>query len=173
MPQKPVTNPVTPPVTTNTTITNPTPAVINKPATDTITNKPVQPVVSPFNHTPDGAHFVVLVLTKVDNVFVNEAKNAFFRYSRENYINKLMTTELVNIDTDNKLLLMSPFKNANEAIAFIDRAKPVTATEIIPWLKGGRYSYLVITEKNLDLLKANKDIENYKNFINQYFPGKF
>ena len=68
---------------------------------------------------------------------------------------------------------MSPFKNATDAIAYIDRAKPVTSTEIIPWLKGGRYSYLVITEKNLDLLKANKDLENYRNFINQYFPGKF
>ena len=162
-----------PPVTTNTITPTPTLPVLNKPATDTITNKPVQPVVSPFSHTPDAAHYVVLVLTKVDAVFVNEAKNAFFRYNRENYPNKLISAEILTLDTDNKFLLMSPFKNAQEAIAYIDKAKPVTASEILPWLKGGRYSFLIITDNNLDLLKANKDKENYKNFINQYFPGKF
>ena len=151
----------TPPVTNN-----------NKPITDTTSQLP-KSIVSPYRHTPDVAHYVVLVLTKVDPVFVNEAKNAFFRYNRETFSNKLMSTELYTLDADNKLLLISPFTNAQDAVSYVDRTKPVTATEIIPWLKGGRFSFSVITEKNLDLLKAGKDLENYKNFINPYFPGKF
>ncbi len=154
---------------------NPQPPITNtnKPITDTTSKQPPKPVVSAFSHTPDASHYVVLILNKVDPVFVNEAKNAFFRYNRETYYNKQMATEVINIDNENKFLIISPFKNSQEAVAYIDRAKPVTATEIIPWLKGGKYSFSVITDKNLDLLKENKDVENYKNFINQYFPGKF
>ena len=165
-PVQPVINTTKPP-DQPTTITN------NKPASDSTINRPPKTVVSPFIHTPDVAHYVVIILTKVDNVFVNEAKNAFYRYNRETFYNKLMSAELYNLDTENNLLLISPFKNAQEATDYVDKTKPVTATEIIPWLKGGRFAFSVITEKNLDLLKAGKDIENYKNFINQYFPGKF
>ena len=162
----PVQQPPQQPVTNN-------PNTIRKTNTDSTKQSPVQPLVSPFTYTPDASHYVVLILTKVDPVFVNEAKNAFFRYNRETHYNKIMTTEIVNIDADNRFLLISPFKNVQEAIAYIDKAKPVTATEIIPWLKGGRYAFSVITDKNLDLLKVNQDLENYKNFLNQQLPGKF
>jgi hypothetical protein len=160
----------TPPVTTNTP--QPLP-VAPKTITDTTAKQPVLPVASPYTHTPDAAHYVVLVLNKVDPVFVTEARNAFFRYNRETYRNKILNTELLNLDAENKLLLISPFKNAQEAVEYTDRARPVTPTEIIPWLKGGKYSFAVINDKNLDLLKANKDIDNYRNFLNQHLPGKF
>ena len=166
--------------------------VINKPVTktDSIANKPNQPptvvitppptdstakkaIVSPYTFTPDASHYVVLILNKVDPVFVNEAKNAFFRYNRETYYNKIMTAEIVDLDAENRLLLMSPFKNAQEAVDYIVKAKPLASTEIIPWLKGGKYNFSIITDKNLDLLKANKDLGNYQNFMNQKMPGKF
>ena len=160
-----------PPVTTTTN--PPVQQPIAKTITDSTTKQPVQPVVSPFTYTPDAVHYVVLILTKVDPVFVNEAKNAFFRYNRETYYNKMMSAEIENIDGENKLLLISPFKNVQEALAYVDKAKPVTGTEIIPWLKGGRYIFSVITDKNLDLLRANKDLDNYKSFLNQHLPGRF
>jgi hypothetical protein len=84
-----------------------------------------------------------------------------------------MTVELIELDGENRLLLISPFKNAQEAMDYIDKTKPKTATEIIPWLKGGKYTYSIITDKNLDVLKANKDLETYKTFLNQNMPGKF
>ncbi len=58
-------------------------------------------------------------------------------------------------------------------LIILTKARPLTPTEIIPWLKGGKYSFSIITEKNLDLLKASKDIENYKKFLDQNLPGKF
>ena len=84
-----------------------------------------------------------------------------------------MQTELVEIDTDNRLLLISPFKNAAEAIAYVDQTQPKTSTEIVPWLKGGKYTYSIITEKNLDVLKNTKDIEKYTEFLQKSVPGKF
>jgi hypothetical protein len=155
---KPVDKPVTPPN--------------NRP--DTVTNKPVpKTVASAYVHTPDAPHYVVLVLNKVDPVFSNEAKNAFARYNRETFYNKPMTIELLQLDTENRLMLVSPFKTAQEAIDYVDRTKPKTASEIIPWLKGGKYSFSIISEKNLEMLKTNKDIIIYDAFIKQSVPGKF
>jgi hypothetical protein len=84
-----------------------------------------------------------------------------------------MSAELVPIDADNRLLLLSPFKTAAEAVDYITKIKPKTATEIIPWLKGGKYSFSIITGRNLEILKTNKDLDIYKSFLNQKLPGMF
>ena len=84
-----------------------------------------------------------------------------------------MQAELIEIDTANRLLLISPFKNATEALAYIDQTRPKTASEIIPWLKGGKYSYSIITDKNLEILKNSKDLDKYKKFLDKNVPGKF
>jgi hypothetical protein len=55
----------------------------------------------------------------------------------------------------------------------VDQARPRTASEIIPWLKGGKYSYSVITARNLALLKESKDLTKYSQFLEQHIPGKF
>ncbi|HSU29092.1 MAG TPA: tetratricopeptide repeat protein [Chitinophagaceae bacterium] len=146
---------------------------VNKPIVPKDTVAVVKPIVTPYSFKPDEAYYVVLFLNKVDGVFSGEAKNAFFRYNRETYYNKIMTADLIQLDGENRMLLMSPFKNAQEAVDYITRTRPVTATEIIPWLKNGKYGFSIISDKNLDLLKANPDVETYKAFINQYFPGKF
>jgi len=148
------------------------PVVRNTP--DTLSNKPAPKFVnSPFTHAPETDHYVVLILNKVDPVFINEARNAFNRYNRETFYNKPMDAQLTELDADNKLLLIRPFKNAQEAIDYVDRTRPRTASEIIPWLRGGKYSFSIITEKNLNLLLANKDLAGYKSFLNQQFAGKF
>jgi hypothetical protein len=148
---------------------------VKQPVVDTAVAKPIVDVPKPssYNFKADVPHYVVLVLNKVDGVFVNEAKNAFARYNRDTYYNKPMNAELSTLDADNRLLLISPFKTAQEAIDYIDKTKPKTATEIIPWLKGGKYSYSIIDASNLELLKTKKSIEEYNQFMNQHFPGKF
>jgi hypothetical protein len=150
------------------------PVVINKPAKDTITKQPVKQAAGPFyNYEAELPHYVVIVLNKVDPIFINEAKNAFSRYNRDTYYNKQMQAELVEIDNDNRLLLISPFKNAAEAVAYVDQTRPKTSNEIIPWLKGGKYSYSIITEQNLEILKNSKDLDKYKQFLDKNVPGKF
>jgi hypothetical protein len=150
-------------------------AVTNKPAVDSANIKTVTLPKAPtaFALDTNAAHYVVRVLNKVDPVFCNEAKNAFFRYNREVYYNKQIAAELTDYDADNKLLLMSPFINANEAIEYVSRAKPKAATEIIPWLRGGKYEFIIISENNLRIVNTNKNLTDYKTFINAKFPGKF
>lgn len=161
---KPDSTKITPPVT----VTQPPP----KPTGDSTAVKP--PVIkTAFAYNPNEAHYVVLLLNKVDPVFVNEAKNAFIRYNRDTYYNKTYSVDLYQLDNDNRLLLIAPFSNADDAIKYADVAKPKTPTEILPWLKGGKYSFMIMTDGNFDLLKNNPDIEAYKTFLNQYWPGKF
>ena len=150
------------------------PVVINKPAVDTIAKQTIKqaPALS-YNYEAEIPHYVIIVLNKVDPIFINEAKNAFSRYNRDTYYNKQMQAELVGIDNDNRLLLISPFKNAAEAMTYVDQTRPKTSSEIIPWLKGGKYSYSIITEKNLEILKNNKDLDKYKQFLDKNVPGKF
>ncbi len=151
------------------------PVVISQPRIDTVTRKPVvqPPVEQAYHFDAETPHYVVLVLTKVDPIFVNEAKNAFARYNRDTYYNKKMIAELVEVDSANRLLLISPFNNATEALAYIEQTRPKTANEIIPWLKGGKYGYSIITARNLELLREKKDVDKYQQFLDKNLPGKF
>jgi len=151
------------------------PVVINQPKLDTVTRQPVKPVAveNAYHFDTDAPHYVVLVLTKVDPIFMNEARNAFNRYHRDVFYNKQMKTELVEVDSANRLLLISPFTNSTDALVYVEKTKPRTATEIIPWLKGGKYEYTIITQRNLDLLLEKKDIDKYREFLEKYMPGKF
>ncbi len=167
---------INPPPKADTGTNKPKPVVntnVPKPLADTTGTKAPANTTTPYSFVANTQHYVVLVLNKVDPVYCNEAKNAFFRYNRETYYNKTFTLDLFTLDNDNKLLLTSPFTTAQEAIDYVDKTKPKTANEIIPWLKGGKYSFLVISQNNLDLLKGSKDVEAYRTFINQHFPGKF
>lgn len=173
-------NPVKPPVRDTTSIKPVTQQpVVNtptRPTIDTTINKTVPPPViagSAYSHQPEAQHYVVLVLNKVDPVFCNEARNAFARYNRDNFYNKTFDVSLIEINPDNKLLLITPFKNAAEAVAYVDQAKPRAASEIIPWLKGGKYTFSVISERNLILLKDKKIVEDYQSFIDREIPNKF
>ena len=161
-------------VTTKLPVVQPTVVDLPKPTTDSSKVKPVPPPVTlSYAYNAETPHAVIIVMNKVDPIFVNEARNAFFRYNKDTYYNKQMQAELVETDADNRLLLINPFKNAAEALAYIDQTRPKTATEILPWLKGGKYSFLIITDKNLELLKNSKDIEKYRQFLEKNLSGKF
>lgn len=168
------TNPVVtaPPPPRDTTRTAPV-TTNQPPPKDTTGTKTPAKVATPYAYTANTGHYVVLVMNKVDPVFSNEAKNAFFRYNRETFYNKTFTLDLYTLDNDNKLLLTSPFASAQEAVDYVDKTRPKTANEIIPWLKGGKYSFLIISQSNLILLKENKDVEAYRTFLDQHIPGKF
>ncbi len=170
-----------PVVTNNNVITTPPPAkdsirtqptVITNPPPVIDTATGARPMI-PYKFTTTDAHYVVVVLTRVDKVYVNEAKTAFERFNKDNIYNKRFTVSLADFDTENKFVFITPFKNATEAIAYIDQVKPRTASEIVPWLKNGKYSFIILSDANYEALKSNQGIDAYKAFLNQHFPGKF
>jgi hypothetical protein len=142
-------------------------------ATDTLVKKPTPKPSSVYTYSPDAVHYAVVVLDKVDVVFGNEAKNAFFRFNREKYYNQPLESQLLPLTTDIKLLLVGNFITAQAAIDYAQRAKALAASEIIPWLTGNKYTFSIISASNLEILKTATDINAYKKFLEFYLPGKF
>ena len=113
-----------------------------------------------------------MVLEKVDPVYVNEAKNAFTRYNTENYYGQSITVNKDNLDAEHGLLVISSFTDAATALQYYGKIKKAAASEV-SWLPASKYSFIIITNENLQLLKANKNVTEYKKLLNTQFPGQF
>jgi hypothetical protein len=116
---------------------------------------------------------VVVVLDKVDAIFASEAKNAFNRFNRETASNQNIVLNAMVLNTQYQFIMMGPFINAAAAIDYISKSKPFAKSRIIPWLSAEKYSFTIISNKNLTILKETKDITAYQKFIREIFPDIF
>lgn len=128
---------------------------------------------SVFSLTPDKSHSVILVLNKVDPVYVNEAGNAFGRYNTENFYSMGLKTQNASLNDSLKLVVIGGFPDANGAQDYIRNVKPMAPRAIIPWMPAGKYTFLIISDTNLELLLNNKDMAAYQKFLSAAYPGKF
>jgi tetratricopeptide (TPR) repeat protein len=137
------------------------------------TSIPLPALPSSYSFDPNTTHFVVIVLNKVDNVFGNEAKNAFNRYNKERYYNLPLNTQVVPLDADNKLMLIGNFSSVQQASEYATKIVPLSSKEIIPWLKADKYSFTIISERNLEILKQKTDLSSYRKFLEENSGLKF
>ncbi|HVS95683.1 MAG TPA: hypothetical protein VHE54_04325, partial [Puia sp.] len=128
---------------------------------------------SVFTLTPDKPHAVIIVLDKVDPVYVSETRNAFGRFNLETYYSKGLTTENASLNDSLKLVVISGFPNADEALAYLKTVKPEAPRDIVPWLPAGKYVFLIISDTNLQLLMDNKDMPAYRKFLSSAYPTTF
>lgn len=128
---------------------------------------------SVFSLTPDKPHSVIMVLDKVDPVYVNEAGNAFDRYNTENYYSLGLKTQNASLNDSLKLVVIGDFPDASGAQDYIRNVKPMAPKAIIPWMPAGKYTFLIISDTNLELLLGNKDMPAYLKFLSAAYPGKF
>lgn len=120
----------------------------------------------------DKPQYVIMILDKVDGVYINEAKNAFNRFNTESYYTQNVKIMRDALDADKVILLFSPFEDAAAAIKYYDKIKKAAPSEI-SWLPANKYSFLIISDSNLQLLKTNKDLQGYKKLLNSNFDNKF
>jgi outer membrane protein assembly factor BamD (BamD/ComL family) len=159
--------------------TTSTPVVINpvQAPKDTVVSKPVTQVKKEFmfGYSFDATeqHYTLLVLDKVDAVFSGEARNAFNRYNRDKYSSRNLQMDAADLGSDKKIIIIGPFYNSQDALDYVGIAKKLAPQEIIPWLKGDKYSFLIVSGENLPVLKENKDLTLYRRFLEQFLPGKF
>ena len=170
-----ITAPVTlPPVSDSLVMTAPVPdpPVATVPATDTVKQQPVQFVNGPFTLKTSEPHNVIMLLDKVDGTYVNESRNAFARYLNEQFRGEPITLVRDALDKDRALLVFATFPNADAAFQFLLAIKKA-APEEVSWLPANKYSFLLISDENLQLLKTNLDIPGYKGLLNKAFQEKF
>jgi len=117
--------------------------------------------------------YVVVVLNKVDPIFITESRNAFNRYNQDSYAGQMIDIYNRRINNQYQFLLIGPFVNARDAILYIDRTKPLAKSRIIPWLTPDKYSFSIISNANMTILVSKEDVEGYHAFIQKLFPDKF
>jgi len=125
-----------------------------------------------FSIRPELKHYVVMLLDKVDGVYVNEAKNAFTRFNKESYLTQNVAIARDTVDAQKVMLLFSPFEDAENALKYFDKIKKAAPREV-SWLQANKYSFFIISENNLQLLKTNKDLDGYRQLLNSSFGNKF
>ncbi|HNA16599.1 MAG TPA: tetratricopeptide repeat protein [Ferruginibacter sp.] len=149
------------------------PAAVNPPPKkDSVATNPPPVSSGGFTLAPGAPHHVIMLLDKVDGVYVNEARNAFNRFNRENFYGQPININKDAIDAERSLLVISAFPDAASAMQYYDKIKRSAASEV-SWLPANKYSFMIITEENLQKLKANKDVNGYRALLNTQFPGRF
>ena len=133
----------------------------------------IRSMSSIFTYTPDQPHSVLIVMDKVDPVYVSEAKNAFNRYNTENFYSAQLTTDNAAVNDSLKLVVIGAFANSDAALDYMQKMKALSPREIIPWMPAGKYTFQVISAHNLELLLNNKDMPAYRKFLSTVYPGKF
>jgi hypothetical protein len=126
-----------------------------------------------FTFDPNAPHMVALVLNKVDPVYITEARNAFTRYNKEKYYNKTFQIGNLPVTDTTRLMTITGFGNAAEAVDYVEKARKAATLDLIPWLPVAKYSFIVVTNENLPILQETKDWDTYKAFLQLVFPGKF
>ncbi|CAN5758798.1 hypothetical protein BH10BAC2_BH10BAC2_07790 [soil metagenome] len=154
-------------------------SLVSKPVTQMVkqsidtNSKVAAPIIKSYEFNPKDPQYVVVLLDKVAPVFINEAKNAFNKYNQVNFYNQKLAIAASPIDDRYNLVLIGPFTDAALAVDYVDKVKPITGSRIIPWLTADKYTYSIISQSNLDLMKEVKDVESYKKLIDKVLPGKF
>lgn len=127
---------------------------------------------SGYVFNPKDQHAVVLLLNKVDVVYVNEARNAVSRYNREKYAGRNFETSSFVVDNDRKFITVASFADITEAMDYVEKARNSAGSEIFPWMPKEKYSFFLISTANLELLKTRKDINEYLQLLKQNIPSK-
>lgn len=126
-----------------------------------------------FNFVPSEPQYIMMVFNKVDNVFIKESKESFAQFHRQKFYNKKIDIIQYQLDDENALLLFGIFDNSEKALAYYNIVKPQAATRIISWIPTNKYKYSLISIANFNLLKENKKLDEYIDFIHQILPDSF
>jgi len=132
---------------------------------------PPSMVSGEFKWQPAKQHNVIMLLDKVDEVYVTEVVNAYKRYNTSNGLNSITVSKLP-LNAQQNMVSFSKFENAEDAILYFEKIKRAAPTQV-SWLQASKYSFFIINDDNLQLLKTNKELDKYKQLLNNQYPGKF
>jgi hypothetical protein len=161
----------------------------DKPKTDSALAKKEEPKVKPsapeidalnqtkvsdstFTIDPKAPQYVMILLKNVVYVFSNEARNAFEIYNSQTFTNMNIPIFSERINDAHNAILMGPFGDAVLAMDYIQKVKGVTKN-IVPWLEENRYSFIIISAKNMELLRKGKKLDEYLQLLYKAMPERF
>ncbi|MBS4042811.1 MAG: tetratricopeptide repeat protein [Chitinophagaceae bacterium] len=126
----------------------------------------------PFSKDLNAPHYAVLLLTDVENAFINETKKSLDSFNVGHPTTKDILIQSLKLNRQYTLMLIGPLSNATMSMYYIEYVQPKMNT-ILPWMPLSKYSFSLISLNNLEILKANNNMEKYKVFLKSIFPDKF
>jgi len=148
-------------------------ATVIKPVVkDSINQSPTSSKIGKFTFNTTDEQYVVMVLDKVDGTYVNESKNAFDRYVKENFKDQAIEIVKDGLDKNTSLLLFARFVNAEVAIQFLTKIRKAAPDEV-SWLPAAKYFFIIVSNSNLEILFTDKNLIDYKSALSKQYPGKF
>ena len=117
-------------------------------------------------------HSAVIVLNKIDKTNLDKLLTGLEKFNKEDKATSLIFTNVLALDEYTTLLLLDEFKNADSATAYITILKKTMPSKFA-WLKPKDYSFIMISQSNLNLLIANKRFEDYKKAFKNNYNVKF
>lgn len=126
----------------------------------------------PFLLEPDKPHYVAMFFDNVDFVYVREAKTALERYNKNYFSKENITINRDALGSGQNVLLFASFTDLVTALGYLDKIKKGAPTEM-PWLQANKYYFLPLTDKNLQALKESKNIQKYKDLLNNNLGKRF
>ncbi len=155
------------PVATDTLkkVTNPVPTP------PPVVNKPI--LVGNYIFDTTKTYTVLVVYNKVDVMWMGEAKKAFERYNKEYHNAKALTVVNDVVSDTIRVTTIANFDNATKAYAYLSEIKTYARSEILNWLTTDKYSFSLISNENLDILRKVNNWKEYDLFIKKMMPNKF
>lgn len=126
----------------------------------------------PFIKDLNAPHFAVLLLTDVENYFIKETKKSLDSFNITHPSTKDIITKTLKLNKQYTLMLLGPLDNASLGIYYKEYIQP-KMNSILPWMPATKFTFSLISVNNLEILKANNNMEKYKAFLKSIFPDKF
>lgn len=146
----------------------------NKPTVDTTGIKPLknEKVEMAYIYNANESYVVLMYFDKVDPIYISESKIALQRYNNATHSGENIQIQVYETNEDFNWMEVGPWPVMASALSYHDELKN-NARQIVPWLPAEKYSFIIISEHNLEILKSRKNMEEYKLFIRQYIKDKF
>ena len=143
-------------------------------AKDTTTLKPIKErqTETAYIYNTNEPYTVLIYFEQVDPVYISEARNAFQRYNNSSHSGETIGLKVNDTDQATLWIEMGLFSDVTIAMGYMDEWKK-NSRQIIPWLAQPKYNFIVISERNLEVLKTRKNLEEYKLFLRQHIKDKF
>ncbi|MBM3414241.1 MAG: hypothetical protein FJY16_04805 [Bacteroidetes bacterium] len=125
---------------------------------------------NPYTWEEQTIHLALFVLKEVDPVLAAEAMRSIDNYNRSVFNTRSFHKELVNLDNQFRVIVISSFENHQEVANYLASIKPQSASEVVPWLPAGKYFWMPISAANLTVLLQRKDLDVYQRFLNSRRP---
>jgi outer membrane protein assembly factor BamD (BamD/ComL family) len=150
------------------------PIIGNKPGMDTTAIKPLKEgkIEMAYIYNATDPYTVLMYFDEVDPVYLTEARTAYQRYNSSSFGGQNIPLKIYEGDKENTWMEMGQFSDVTTALGYMDEWKK-NARQIVPWLPELKYNFVIISDRNLEMLKTRKNMQEYRTFLRQYIKDKF